>query len=40
MAIAIELYTNGTLNTFAKQTNVDINNRIVCYDILDLGKQL
>ena len=40
MALSIELYTNGSLNTFAKNTNVNINNRIVCYDIIDLGKQL
>ena len=40
IALAIELFTDGSLNTFAKQTNVDIQNRMVCYDILDLGKQL
>lgn len=40
IALAIELFTNGSLNTFAKQTNVDTNNRFICYDILDLGKQL
>ena len=40
IALAIELFTNGSLNTFAKNTNVDTNNRIICYDILDLGKQL
>ena len=39
-ALAIELFTNGSLNTFAKQTNVDTDNRLICYDILDLGKQL
>ena len=38
--LAIELFTHGSLNTFAKQTNVDTNNRLICYDILDLGKQL
>ena len=40
IALAIELFTNGSLNTFAKNTNVDTNSRIICYDILDLGKQL
>ena len=40
IALAIELFTNGSLNTFAKQTNVDTDNRLICYDILDLGKQL
>ena len=40
LALALELFTNGSLNTFAKKTNVDTHNRIICYDILDLGKQL
>lgn len=40
IALAIELFTDGSLNTFAKKTNVDVNNRLICYDILDLGKQL
>ena len=40
IALAIELFTDGSLNTFAKQTNVDTENRLLCYDILDLGKQL
>lgn len=40
LALAIELFTDGSLSTFAKQTNVDVNNRLICYDILDLGKQL
>lgn len=40
VALAIELFTSGSLNTFAKQTNVDVRNRIVCYDIRDLGSQL
>ncbi len=40
IALALELFTNGSLNTFSKQTNVDTNNRLICYDILDLGKQL
>jgi len=40
IALAIELFTDGSLNTFAKQTNVNTNNRLICYDILELGKQL
>ena len=40
IALAIELFTNGSLNTFAKPTNVDSNNRLICYDILEIGKQL
>ena len=40
VALAIELFTSGSLNVFAHQTNVDMNRRIMLYDILDLGKQL
>jgi len=40
IALAIELFTSGSLNTFAQQTNVDVDNSLICYDILDLGKQL
>ena len=40
IALEIERFTSGSLNTFAKKTNVDTNNRLICYDILDLGKQL
>ena len=36
VALAIELFSNGSLNTFAKQTNVNIHNRLVCYNILEL----
>ena len=39
IALAIELFTSGSLNTFAKHTNVDTNNRLICYDILDLGAE-
>ncbi|GIO16389.1 hydrolase [Cohnella xylanilytica] len=40
IALAIELFTSGSLNTFAKPTNVNVHNQLICYDILDLGKQL
>lgn len=40
IALSIELFTKGSLNTFAKQTNVEVNNRLICYDILELGEQL
>ena len=40
LALELELFTEGSLNTFAKQTNVDTKNRLLCYDILDLGEQL
>ncbi len=40
LALALELFTSGSLDAFAHETNVDVNNRMVVYDILDLGKQL
>ena len=40
IALALELFTKGSLNTFSKQTNVKTNSRLICYDIIDLGEQL
>ena len=40
IATALEMYVTGTLNVFNHRTNVDIANRIVCFDIKELGKQL
>ena len=40
VAAALEIYVKGSLNMFNHRTNVDINNRIVCFDIKQLGKQL
>ena len=40
VATALEIYVTGSLNLFNHRTNVDINNRFVCYDIKELGKQL
>ena len=40
IASALELYVKGTLNFFNHRTTVDISNRIVCFDIKELGKQL
>ena len=40
VATALEIYVKGSLNLFNHRTNVDINNRLVCYDIKELGKQL
>ncbi len=39
-ATALELYVHGSLNVFNHRTNVNLNNRLVCYDIKELGKQL
>lgn len=40
IALAIELFTEGSLNTFAKQTNVNTRSRLICYDIHELGRTL
>ena len=40
IATALEIYVTGSLNVFNHRTNIDINNRIVCFDIKELGKQL
>lgn len=40
IASALELYVTGSLNIFNHRTNVDIQNRLVCFDIKELGKQL
>ncbi len=40
IATALEIYVSGSLNVFNHRTNVDIENRLVCYDIKELGKQL
>ena len=40
LALELELFTSGSLDAFTHESNVDVKNRIVVYDILDLGKQL
>mgnify|MGYP000348527400 CR=1 FL=1 len=40
VAQALDLYVNGSLNVFNHRTNVNIENRIVAFDIKELGKQL
>ena len=40
VAAALELYVSGSLNVFNHRTNVELNNRLVCFDIKQLGKQL
>ena len=40
VATALEIYVKGSLNLFNHRTNVDIGNRLVCYNIKELGKQL
>ena len=40
IATALEIYVNGSLRVFNHQTNVELDNRIICFDIKELGKQL
>ena len=40
VATALEIYVSGSLNVFNHRTNVELTNRLVCYDIKNLGKQL
>ncbi|MCX6826112.1 MAG: ATP-binding protein [candidate division Zixibacteria bacterium] len=40
IALSLEMVTNGNLNVFAHQTNVNVDNRLIAYGIRDLGKQL
>lgn len=40
LAVEMEIYVKGSLNVFNHRTSVDTNNRVVCYDIKELGKQL
>lgn len=40
IALALEIYVTGSLNLFNNRSNVDLNNRIICFDIKELGKQL
>jgi type IV secretory pathway VirB4 component len=40
IATALEIYVTGSLSVFNHRTNADISNRLVCFDIKELGKQL
>ena len=40
LALALELFTSGSLDIFAYESNVDMSNRIISYDIHELGAQL
>lgn len=40
LALYLERFTSGTQGVFARETNVDTQNRLIVYDILDLGEQL
>jgi len=40
LALALELFTSGSMNAFSHETNVDVQNRMVSYNIKDLGGQM
>ena len=40
IVLASEIFTKGSLNTFAQPTNVQLDNRVLCFNIRDLGQQL
>lgn len=40
MALTLEQYTVGSLDMFAHETNVDISNRILCFDMHEMRKEL
>ncbi len=40
IALALELYTTGSLDIFGKQSNVNLDKRVIVFDIHDLGAQL
>lgn len=40
LALSMELFTDGSMNAFSYETNVDMNNRMIVYDIMDLGEHM
>ena len=40
IALALELFATGSMNMFAQPTNVDMSNRLICFNIQSLGDQL
>jgi hypothetical protein len=40
IALSLELFTSGSLNVFAHQSNIDVNSRILNFDLYDLGENL
>lgn len=40
IAVALERYVTGNLNLFSHESNVNLNNRVICFDVRDLGKQM
>jgi len=40
IATALEIYVTGSLNVFNNRSNIDANNRVICFDVKELGKSL
>lgn len=40
LALTLERFTSGSLDVFAHETNVDMSNRLICFDLSEMGKQL
>lgn len=40
LALVLETYATGTYDTFSHRTNVDLNNRVIVYDIKEIGTNL
>lgn len=40
LALALQLFATGSMKTFAQSTNIDMSNRLICFNINRLGKQL
>ena len=40
LSVALERYVSGNLNLFSHKSSVNLNNRVICFDVRDLGKQM
>lgn len=40
IAEGVEYYTRGSMDVFAHKSNIDLKNRLICFNIRDLGEQL
>lgn len=40
LALMLDVFANGSLQAFSHTTNVDMNNRLICFNIQSLGDQL
>lgn len=40
IALALRIFATGSMQAFAQPTNVDMSNRLICFNIQSLGEQL